>query len=358
MVHDVHFGGGIERVTTNMANYFAANNHQVSIVSISSPKTANIFTFDKRVDIKYLNADVELNSNLNSWVKVFHKIISVFAARSYFKKVKNKTFVLGMGTYPALLTALLPQSDSLVKIGCQHGSYASAKSLWFILRWFIFRRLDQVVSLTNYDTVKLKKLNKNVCVIPNSIQLFPDQPADLQNKIILSVGRMDYLKGYDLLLDVFSHFCHTNKDWKLRIIGDGPLRETIGRQIVQKGLADRVSILPVSNVIIEEYLNASVYLMTSRSEGLPMVLLEAQACGLPIISFNCETGPADIINNEKDGYLINDYDIPEMSSRLSELCGDVKKRKEFGQSARENVVKFFPQFVYNKWEMLFSQLQS
>lgn len=351
LVHDIHFGGGGERVTANMANYFAAKGDQVTIVSVSIRKPENIFNIDENVNIEYLNID------LNSGIKFIRKIESVFAVRSYFRKADCQTFLLGIGTYPTLLAALLPHRDQLIKIGCQHGAYASVKHLWFILRWIFFRRLNALVSLTDFDVPRLQKLNKNVCVIPNSISFFPDQPAELQNKILLSIGRFDYPKGYDLLLEVFSRFCVDNKDWNFRIIGDGPTKKTIVSTIAAKNLTGRVSIIPSSGSIVKEYLNASVYVMTSRTEGLPMVLLEAQACGLPIVSFNCETGPSDIVNSGKDGFLIDNYDINVMKEKLTELCADFDKRKYFGHNARNNVRKFFPDQVFNKWEALFNQLQ-
>jgi amylovoran biosynthesis glycosyltransferase AmsD len=352
LVHDIHFGGGGERVTTNMANHFALNGDYVTIVSLSIRKMQNVFTLDDRVIVEYLNI------NLETGLKLVRKIESVFAVRRYFKKVKCPTFLLGTGTYPTLLIALLPYSNHLIRIGCQHSSYTSVKHIWAILRWLFFHRLNGIVSLTEYDVQRLKKLNKNVCVIPNSISFFPDNPAELQNKIILSIGRIDFLKGYDILMEVFSRFCQVNKDWKLRIIGDGPLQESIKNIIIAKRLTERISIIPYSNKIVEEYMNASVYIMTSRSEGLPMVLLEAQTCGLPIISFNCETGPIDIINNGIDGYIIDNYDVDSMCMNLTELCIDFDKRKKFGQNARANVKKFFPDQIFPKWETFFNLLQS
>ncbi len=350
LVHDIHFGGGGERVTANMANHFAVNGDRVSIVSVSTQKTGNIFQIDTRVNIDYLNSDQ--HSGLN----IIRKIESFLAVRSYFRKTKNRTFLLGIGTYPTLLAALLPYNDQIIKIGCQHGSYSSVKHIWHIMRRLVFRRLTAVVSLTTYDVTKLRGLNKNIYVIPNSVSFFPDKPAELLNKTILAIGRIDFPKGYDLLLEVFSRFCVVNKDWKLRIIGDGPLKESISRFISVKNLTNRVVIIPSSRRIEQEYLDASVYLMTSRTEGLPMVMLEAQACGLPILSFNCETGPADIITNGEDGYLIDNYNIDEMVTKLLELCSDLPKRQEFGMNARTNVRKFFPVQVFEKWETLFNQL--
>lgn len=352
LVHDIHFVGGGERATANLANHFVSKGNMVTIVSVSSSGTNNIFNISDQVQIEYLNIE------LNKGFKLIRKIESVFAVRRFFRVINHQTYVLGIGNYPSILVALIPNKHRLIKIGCQHGSYNSVKHFWIILRWLLYRKLKAVVSLTQKDVAKLQKLNNQVFVIPNSVSFFPDYPADLQNKIILSIGRIDYPKGYDLLLEVFNRFCIENKEWILRIIGDGPLRETIRGIASDKGILDRISIVPLSAQITEEYLNASVYVMTSRTEGLPMVILEAQACGLPVVSFNCETGPSDIINNGKDGYLVDNYDIDEMNIKLKELCSDLDKRKEFGQNARKNVEKFFPDNVFNKWEALFSQLQT
>jgi glycosyltransferase involved in cell wall biosynthesis len=214
-----------------------------------------------------------------------------------------------------------------------------------------------LISLTRFDEPKLKKLNNKVFIIPNSISFTPIQSAKLENKTILSIGRLDYLKGYDLLIEVFERYCRSNKDWKLRIIGDGPLREQITKIIIEKGLTNRISLITMSNTIMEEYLNASIYVMTSRSEGLPMVLLEAQAFGLPIVAFDCETGPSEIIQNGISGYLIANYDIDEMKEKLIELSNNPLKRIEFGKNALENIKRFHPEEIFYKWEMVFRELE-
>jgi glycosyltransferase involved in cell wall biosynthesis len=216
--------------------------------------------------------------------------------------------------------------------------------------------LDAFVSLSEQDLQKLKKINKNSYVVPNSVSLFPEKPALLENKIILSVGRMDYNKGYDLLLDVFEKLTLICPDWNLRIVGEGPLRKKIISRIETSDLKDHVEIFPPTNQIIDQYLMASIYVMTSRTEGLGMVLLEAQACGLPIVSFDCDTGPSDIITDNKNGFLVKCFDVERMVQRIALLCSDCDLRMKFGKSAIEDVKKFHPETINSKWENLFEEL--
>lgn len=350
LVYDIHFGGGAERVTVNMANRLVENNNGVSIVSLSCFKPSNIFTIDKRVVIEYLNFNFENRFNL------LQKIAAVFKVSHYFRKYTEQTIILGIGTFPSLILAMMPGKKNLKTIGCQHNSYSFARHIWSLLRKLFYHRLSAVVSLTEQDLPKLRKLNRNSIVIPNSVSFFPDEPAKLENKIILAIGRMDYNKGYDLLLDVFSRLTVEYPDWSLRIIGNGPMKEKIISRIETSGLKDRVEILAPTNKIIDQYLAASIYLMTSRAEALPMVLLEAQACGLPVVSFNCETGPSDIINNNKDGYLIDCFDVELMTKKVAALCSDTGLRRQFGTRGRENIQKFHPEIIAQKWETLFRKL--
>jgi amylovoran biosynthesis glycosyltransferase AmsD len=352
LVQDIFLGGGGERVTVSLANRFVEEGKTVTIVSISKKRKENIFTIDRKVDIQYLNID------LDAGYKLFSKTKSYFAFRKFIKKNNYPTFILGIGNYPSILVSLLPRMPQIKTIGCQHNSYASLSAFWMVLRWILFRRFDAIVSLTNRDLAKLKRHNPNVWVIPNSVPFFPEQIEQKQNSTVLSVGRIDFAKGHDLMLDVFEKFTQVNSEWNLRIIGDGPLERKIRQIIINKGLSDRVLLLPPTNRIEEEYLNSSVLIMTSRTEALPMVLLEAQAYGLPIVSFDCETGPAEIITNGVDGYLIPPYNITEMTEKLLELCSDPVKREQFGKNGRKNVKRYLPETIFAKWNLLFNHLDA
>ncbi|MEI6140224.1 MAG: glycosyltransferase family 4 protein [Mariniphaga sp.] len=352
LVHDIHFGGGGERVTINLANTFKEKGADVKIVSLSAASLKNIYPTNNEIGIDYLCIDFANGCNL------INKVKSIFRVNSYFNTYKRNTIILGIGNYPSLLLSFLPIRKNIKTVGCQHLAYDGIKNLWALLRKLLFHRLNFIVCLTKSDLPKYKKLNKNSIVIPNSIGNFSEQTASLTNKQILFIGRVVPEKGYDILLKVVERVSKIHDDWTFRIIGEGPLRKKILHEFDLYGLTSKISWISSSDLIVKEYINSSIYLMTSRTEGLPMVLLEAQACGLPIISFNCETGPSDIINDGIDGYLIDNYNIDEMSKKLSMLCSNFNKRKEFGQNARKNVLKFFPDQVFIKWEALFIQLQT
>jgi len=350
LVHDIHFGGGGERVTINLANYFVEKVSRVLIVSLSPPKATNLFTIDKRIRIEYLGINFNIGSNL------INKLSSVFKVIKHFNNYKGQTIILGIGNYPSLLLCFIFKRKNFKTVGCQHLAYSGIKNTWALLRTILFRRLDRVVSLTFRDLSKYTKLNKNSILIPNSISLIPKQPSMLTHKRILFIGRMVYEKGYDLLLEVIKRISIAHPDWDFRIIGDGPLKNQVLKQIEISAAKEKISWIPSTKLIEDEYLNASIFLMTSRTEGLPMVLLEAQACGLPIVSFDCETGPSDIVIDNQNGFLINCYDIDKMVECISLLCSNDNLRIEFGQNALENIQKFRPEAINSTWESLFTEL--
>jgi glycosyltransferase involved in cell wall biosynthesis len=363
LVSDLHLWGGGERVAVLMANHYAAKGIETTLLSVGKPGGVFRFDIDQRVKVDYLKINLKGGWNL------VRKMESVYAIRRYFrdqaitlngtpKKPGKKvpTILLGIGNYPSLLAAIIPKKWQIKTIGCMHSPYNLVRHIWRIFRWLLYNKLDLLVSLTKRDVAQLQRFNHNVAVIPNPLTFYPEQSAKLESKLMIAVGRLEHQKGYDLMLEVFERFCIKNSDWKLKIIGDGTLKSDIEKLAQEKGIADRINIAPATDSIANEYLNASIYLMTSRAEGLPMVLLEAQACGLPIIAFDCETGPAEIINHGEDGYLIKPNDFEKMSDLLVDLATNLEKRKAFGTAARQNVKRFLPEEIFKQWDEVFQTL--
>lgn len=346
LIRDLHFGGGGERVAVNLANYFTEEGYSVKIVTIAAPEKGNIFKTDQRISIDYLNVDFKKG------FKFLQQIKSVIAVKNYFSTNPGSSTIVGIGTYANLSLSFVSKGLNFRKIGCQHCSYISLGLKWRILGSLFFNRLDALVSLTKEDVPNWRKFNEHIAVIPNAVSFYPAEPAILENKVILSVGRIDFLKGYDLLLEVFERFLQKKGNWKLRIVGEGPFENELRRKIANSGWEKRIEIVSPTDAIIKEYLNASVLVTTSRSEGFPMVLLEAKACGLPTISFDIQTGPSEIVRDGVDGFLVNPFDIDEMANRLLELTNDESKRKLFGKNAREDVKRFLPELIGEKWKLV------
>ncbi len=342
---------GGERVASNMADYFVAKlDYEVDLVSISQLDSQPAYRVNPRVGIASLGINLSGKSLL---AKFLAKLKSVFAMRRYLRS-HYYDVVLGTGTYPSLLMCFQGRSEAML-VGCEHLSYSACPLLWRIMRRIMYPALDWVVTLTMSDKPNYQRFHKNVRVIPNSRSFFPERPAELENPRILTVGRIDYQKGYDLLLEVAAIVCTARPNWRFRIIGDGPLADEIKRSTEERGLSDAIEFCDVSSEIQKEYLCASLYLMTSRFEGLPMVLLEAQACGLPIVSFDCPTGPSDIVTEGVDGYLIEPFDCDAMAEHVTRLIDDQDRRTRFGRAARTNSDRFAEKQVYAAWQDLFEQ---
>ena len=354
IVPDINFGGGGERVVANMANYFVNNySYNVEIISLGYQNDKLYYQIDSKVKIKYLYVDQE-NSNIIS--NILFKLKSYKRLNSYLNQYHEKHFVLGIGTYPNILLAHI-NGNNLIKIGCEHSYFNSLNKLWCFLRKISYKKLDATISLTNEGFNNLNNISRKCYVIPNARTFAPvNKDCTKDNKQLLFIGRISYEKGYDYMLEVFEKLSKQIPDWNLLIVGDGPLKDWLTDEIKRRSLQDRITQINTSKNIINEYLESSIYLMTSRNEGLPMVLLEAQAFGLPIICFNCQTGPSEIVTDGFDGFLIDPFEIDVMVKKIKILIEDEKLRILFSKNAIQSSDKFSEGKIYSKWKQLFNEL--
>ncbi|HIE0440255.1 TPA: glycosyltransferase, partial [Serratia marcescens] len=167
-----------------------------------------------------------------------------------------------------------------------------------------------------------------------------------------AVGRLSNQKGFDRLIALWRGVAAQVPDWRLLIIGDGPERDALLRQIEDAGLARQVSLLPATADVADYYRQASLYLMTSRYEGLPMVLIEAMSFGLPLVAYDCKTGPAELIDDGVNGYLVPDDDAAAFSEGVIKLMLDPGLRAHFSVAALEKSRRFSPERIYPQWQQL------
>lgn len=348
LVHDIHLGGGGERVTVNLANALVAKGIEVAIVSMSTPsQSKSTFTLDRSVELHYL----KVNHRINLLDKV-----GTLIAMNKFLRGRKVDFVLGIGNYPSLILSLVFTNRNIRKIGCMHLSFGAIPFFWRMMARIFFRRLDMLVSLTHHDVSILQRLNPNVTVIPNSTSFRTQKHASLDHKVALALGRFDDEKDFETMIQLFGTFCKTRNDWTLRIRGAGPLQNRLENLVKTMGLEANIQILPPTKEVELEYLTSSVLLLTSKYEGLPMVLIEAQTFGVPVISFDCKTGPAEIVQDGKSGYLINLLKKEDFVTRLIELTSNETLRKQMGQNAIENATRFSETAIINQWMQLFESL--
>ena len=170
------------------------------------------------------------------------------------------------------------------------------------------KKYDKFIVLTKEDIDYWDDL-LNIDSIPNARTFVCDSPAELNNKIACTVGSLIYRKGYDRLIEAWSKISLIVPDWKLYIYGSGSLQNELQNKINEAGLTDNILLKGVITDIKTCYLQSSLFILTSRLEGLPMCILEAQSAGLPIVSYNCPCGPRDVIENGKDGFIIENNDM-------------------------------------------------
>ncbi|MCE5175155.1 MAG: glycosyltransferase family 4 protein [Bacteroidales bacterium] len=234
--------------------------------------------------------------------------------------------------------------------------YRIAAKIWVYRLEKAVKKFNAFVVLTQKDADNWKMI-RSCTIIPDSLAFFPNKVSDCKKKQILSVGRLYEQKGYDMLIEAWFLVVKKNPDWKLYIYGSGELQEYLIGLIIKKGLSDSLFIKePVKN-IVDKYIESSLYVMSSRFEGFGMVLIEAMACGLPVISFDCPDGPSDIIANNEDGILVENGNIQQLAEKMSYMIEHEEIRVQMGQKARENVRRYNQDLIMKKWIDLFKSLK-
>lgn len=340
---------GTERAVTNLANILSDGKNNVFIFSVGTHCGDSPFQLKSNVNIVHMGL-------LYNHKTIIGKVLLYIKLYIILKKeiiAKNIDFVIGTYHYINFTVACLPKN--IKKIGCEHFNYAAFGNFINILKRFFYKKLDSVVLLTERDKKSYSFLN-NVSVIPNSLSFATDKVSNCMNKQIVSLGRLSKQKGYDLLLKSALLMKEKLPDWHITIYGDGEDRLELQKTIASLNLGGFVTIkLPVKDVE-EVYLESSIYVSSSRWEGLPMVLLEAQSCGVPAVCFDCECGPSDVIIDGKTGFLVPPLDIEKLADKVVELAQNDKERIEFGENAVISVQRFSTERIKELWENLLYQL--
>lgn len=351
---DITQPAGTERVIINLSNYFSSHGVLVELHSLSTSGGTAFYELDDRIKIIHHGLS-DYSTENNFFIKAFRKLTNTLRVKSCLKSI-NGDFIIGTGKHINTYLAVFKKSKQHKIIGCEHFAYNAPMSRFTkAIRNYFYKKLDYLVVLTEKDREFYSRFVSNVYCIPNSYSFYPENSSSLDNKIVLAIGRHTPQKGYDLLLPVWKEVAAEYPDWTLHIIGTGPLLKERESQAASLNLKETVKFLPPAKDIVNRYLESSVFVMPSRYEAFPMVLLEAEACGLPCVAYDCDTGPGEIIRHGEDGFLVPVGDANQFKEQLTKLISNATLRNEMAKAARQNVKRFGIDEIGGLWEKLFNE---
>ena len=220
-------------------------------------------------------------------------------------------------------------------------------------------KFDRFVVLTDEDRGYWGELH-NIETIPNPSLFRTERISDTSRHRVVAVGRLDHQKGFDRLLKAWAIVCSQSdlRDWTLDIYGQGEWESMLQQQIEDSGIAGRAFLRGTTSDIAAEFADSAFIVMSSRYEGLPMVLIEAMACGLPAVSFACKCGPRDIIREGANGLLVPEGDCSALAEAMMRLMRDDGMRWEMGVEALTSKERYCEEAIMAKWISMFESLCS
>ncbi len=364
IIDQVYLHGGIERVLSIKANYFASKKeNQVYILTSEQKNKEACYQFDSAITFKDLGVNYDRRRSYFHPVNLQKLPGHIKKTKSIIKSIKPDVVVVCSHSADTYFVPFIVKSVPKVKEFhyskfIEEGKRKNPsffKKMFFKYADYVESKYDKLVIL-NKDESNYYKSN-NTEVIPNPLTFYPESTSNLSSSTIITAGRIAHVKGYDILIDIWKIIAETNTDWRLHIFGDGEPNyvQQLQDKINKEGLQDNVVLKGSTSDIKGEMLKSSIFVMTSHNECFPLVLLEAQACGLPIVSFDCPYGPRNIIDQDT-GVLIPVYDNKAFASSLIQLMNNKERMKEMGNNARENSAKYQLQSIMNLWEEMFNGL--
>lgn len=358
ITNGINGAGGLERVLSVKASYLAeVFAYEVHILGLNQGNDAPFYEFSPNITYHNITVGGNAARYIQSYITGIKQTINQLQP--------DVISVCDDGLKAFFLPLLIGNKRSIVyerhvsKEIEMNVDFSIWKKAWIHSKWrlmaILAKQFSKFVVLTKGNTEEWPHLS-NVAVIPNPTSFYPKASSTLSNKKVIAVGKQGYQKGYDRLLQAWQLAQQQYPDWQLAIYGKIEPKEKLTEQAVQLGISDSVNFYPPTKDIESQYLESSIYVMSSRFEGFGMVLIEAMAFGVPCVSFDCPHGPADIIRDGHDGLLVKNGDVVALASALKKMMASIALRKEMGAAAKTNVQRFLPQTILKQWDVLFKSV--
>lgn len=357
--------GGIERVLSDKLNYLVQEyGYEIYVVTSDQGKHPIPFPLDVRIHVKDMN--IRFHQQYN-----YRGIKRIMKCRELQKMYRNQLRLYIAEVNPDIIScirdgcasAVLDVVSTIPVIFESHAMYRDVafenSTLFHRISTYSdrlkFGKLSRLVTLTEGDANDWKRVCKNVCVIPNVVHLNESgKYSRCEAKKAIFAGRFDLQKDVDSLAKVWALVQQRHPDWTLNVYGNGELKPHFEEIVSDKKL--NVIVHPAVQDIFDKYIESSMLLLTSRYEPFGLVLVEAMSCGLPVIAFDCPYGPADIITDGQDGFLVEEGNIDAFSDHVCKLVEDLNKRQEMGRKAIASSQRYRVDRIMPIWKQLFWEL--
>lgn len=341
LINSLKNKSGSERVACNLGNLFLNDlNFEVRILNRDASKNESAYKLDDAIIVEKISG---------TYLNFF------FETQAYLELYKPDFLIVhNMGKLSLFASFLQLRGVRLISL--EHVAFISRPRWIQFLSKLFYRKIDSVVVLTKNDIDSYQKISKKIFKINNisPFEIDLNQNYNSESKEIIAIGRLTYQKNFEALLRSWSLIEDKIQDWSLKIYGCGEEYQTLQNLIHHKNIKN-AKLMGESNDIQQIYRMASFYVMSSRYEGLPMVLIEAQTFGLPIISFDCPHGPSEVIQQNVNGLLVENENIENLAASIFELIMKPVDRKEFSNKAKENSKQYSKEYVLAQWKQLFGE---
>jgi len=366
--------GGTVRSAHNLAGYLAKR-HEVLMISVYRRAEQPFFgTFPSGIEVTALDdqrpeAETKLRRALKSRSSLFYHPkehhahnFSLWTDLRLARLLRGRRGVV-IGTRPGLnMLAVDLAVPGLATVGEEQMNLATHSSAVQSAMVRRYSRLGALVVLTEADREAYGRLldpnSPRLERIPNTVRAMEGVRADMSATRVLAAGRLHPQKGFNLLIAAFAQVAPEAPDWHLRICGRGRLRSALQRQIDDAELGGATQLAGPARNLDEEFARASIFVLSSRFEGFPLVLLEAMHAGLAVVSFDCPTGPRDIIDDHRNGLLVPAADIDGMAGAIRELMRDEKLRRRCGAAAAETARAYTMDAIGPQWDRLLQDVRA
>ena len=366
--------GGTDKVLSDKANYLVEHGFDVTIVTEAQMGREPVFPLSSKIKL----IDIGLDFNKQYTQSFIHRAYTYFNFIHIYKKKLKEILVkdnpdIVITTMGRSLDFITSINDGSIKIGEAHTTKEHLRSLHIMEnKGWLYKRLAKcirkkqisnarklraLVLLTPEDAKNWEGVTKTY-VIPNSIKEIPLECSKLINKQAIFVGRYNDAKGYEYLVEAWKIVHHNHPDWIINIYGSGELHDDVERWINEAKLHESMIMHEPTNQIMEKYLESSICVVSSRYEGFSMAIIEAMACGVPCVSFDCPFGPRNIIKKDEDGILVEYLNSRALADNICELIENINLRKQLGSNAKKNIQRFTQDNIMKKWINLFDTIKS